>query len=588
MIIVIVIVATIAVLFLRGPASLLADGMMDRLDRWSRRRVAAWGAIAGVSLATCLLTTFFLFRPVPSVADEFAYVLTADTFAAGRLTNPRHPFHEHFASWHVIQEPSYQGKYPPAQGVFLALGELLFRDKLIGVWLSYTAAMLASYWAALAWLPRRWALLATCLLLTNVPMSFAWGNSYWGGAVTLLGGSLLVGGWGQLRNGRSTWWSLSGLAFGLGMGILAASRPFEGALMAFPIGLDSLFQSRRLAWGLMMRFWGTASLGVAVCLVGLLSYHQAVTGNPLKMPYQVWTAQQGEALSRLLTPAMALVKSDATEPDQTSNSVSSVNNAAGSGSDSDGASGGKPTSFASSDWRSAELARWMRVRSDQRLAFTWDKLVKTYAFFLQSVLLLPLLGLPWLLGRQRGLPVMLAAIGLVTIGCCLHLSAGHAHYVAGIASLLVIIIVACLRALYVAHPQLGKPLLATVLFVWLLFAFLEVSGEVVLQPHLVSHAWAKRRQAMQEQLATREEVSRLKQLVFVRYASDHNVHRDWGYNAADIDSAPVIWANALNDRRDQQLIEYYREAFGGCEPWLLTVSEESELLLPFGPVALVK
>ncbi len=161
------------------------------IRRIAQRRAVSVSLVGLFSFALSATFSLLVRFPQPQIHDEFSYLLAADTFAHGRLSNPTHPLWVHFESMHIIQQPTYASKYPPGQGMMLATGQVLTGFPIVGVWLSTALACAAICWMLMAWMPSRWALLGGFLAVLH-PTVFFWSQGYWGGSVAMLGGALLL------------------------------------------------------------------------------------------------------------------------------------------------------------------------------------------------------------------------------------------------------------------------------------------------------------------------------------------------------------------------------------------------------------
>ena len=258
-----------------------------RFAQLARKRFPSVLVVGATTLLLRLLLLPILPVPDPAVHDEFSYLLAADTFAHGRLANPTHPMWVHFETFHVNQQPTYASMYYPAQGLFLALGQVMFGHAFWGVWLSTGLMCAAICWMLQGWLPPVWALLGGFLAVIRLGTFSYWMNSYWGGSVAALGGALLLGALPRIKRHYRV---RDVLFMGAGCAILANSRPYEGLFFSIPMFAALLVWSHRSTIPqrlLMGRVVAPLVVIFGVTLSAMGFYFWRTTGTPLRTPFQV-------------------------------------------------------------------------------------------------------------------------------------------------------------------------------------------------------------------------------------------------------------------------------------------------------------
>ena len=217
--------------------------------------------------------------PAPQIHDEFSYLLQADTFAHGRLSNPTPPYWRHFETEYVLLQPTYSSQYQPAQGLMLAFGQIVFGHPWFGVWISVGIMSAAICWALRYLLPPVWALFGAMLAVLQFGIFGLWMNSYFGGALSAAAGALVLG--SLLRTRIPDQRTSSGALCALGLILLFATRPVEGLMWSAVAAVYGGSSSARVAGTPILAF--TAVFMIGSC--SLAWYNFRVTGNPLNPPY---------------------------------------------------------------------------------------------------------------------------------------------------------------------------------------------------------------------------------------------------------------------------------------------------------------
>jgi hypothetical protein len=514
------------------------------IERLAARRGFCCLAVAVLALTVRLSLLPVLPKPRPLVHDEFSYLLGGQTLAMGRLANPPHPLAAFFETYHVNLHPTYASKYPPGQAAFLAIGIRFFGHPWYGVLLSVGLMCGLLTWMLQGWVSPKFALLGGFLTVPWFATTHYWMDSYWGGAVAAAGGALVLGALPRLARKPSAgpaW------ASAIGVGILANSRPFEGAVLTLASFAALLWWARsegRLA-KLLQR-----SVVVPVAAIGLLTagwiglYNYRVTGSASTLPYSVNNQAYPTTPLFWVLPPLPPRQHEYRDP-------------------------GMRKFWAVWDAGIYTNARHMPLRVLAHFADAVDALMASS----ELALLLPLALASLLVGLRR--VRILLAIGAVFAGGVLLEKYAFAHYLAPATGIVLLLIVFGLRLLHASKLR-GKPVG---------FAFVAfIAGIAIISP-----AWALTRRALggipaqSSPMSFRRQVeAKLLQapgdhVVIVHYSDTHDANEELVYNGPEIDTQKIIWAFDRGPAETPQLLRYY----AGRTFWLLNPDPPGQRLEPY-------
>jgi hypothetical protein len=530
------------------------EDLFVRLARRKRLSVALVG-LAGLLLRLAILPWIPI--PLPFITDDYSFLLSADTFAHGRLTNPTPAMWTHFETIHETMRPTYMSMYFPLQGLVLAAGKVLLGHPWFGL-LATSALMCAAIcWMLQAWLPPRWALLGGLIAVLHLGLFSYWINSYHsGGSIAGLGGALILG---ALPRFRKAGGSRCGVLMALGIVLVGFTRPYEGLLLCLPVagvlGYWAVMGKDRPRPVVLMRRLALPVTLLMAAGAGLGYYDYRAFGHATTLPYSVDRA----------TYAMApyfVWQQPRPEPAYRHAAMKSF-------------------------YYTFELDYYNKIHSWK--GYPVESLVKALwtLHFYTGMALLPPLFLLWRVVRDRRVRLLaiLVAVMIPFMAIQIYLIP---HYLAPYTAVFYALGLQAMRHLRQWRPE-GKPVGLTMsrLCVTLLLVMCGLRLEAgPLHLHLAefpvvnwNFMWYGPDHFGTERARVAAELEAMpgKQLVLVRYSDRHNALLEWVYNAADIDGAKVIWARDMDSSNNTELLRYYKDR----HVWLVQPDNLPATLTPY-------
>jgi hypothetical protein len=525
-------------------------------SRVAERRGLTVTAIGIATLALRVVVLPIEPIPEPSVHDEFAYLLQADTFAHGRLTNPTHPMWVHFETFHVIQQPTYCAKFFPGQALFLAFGKVVFGHPFWGVWLSSGLMCAAITWMLQGWFSAEWAFLGGALAMLRYGVFGYWADSYWGGNVAAIGGALVLGALPRIKLSRRVG---DAVLMGSGLALLANSRPWEGMVLSLPVAIMLfawMLSANRPPFRVSLRRIVLPLALIVGATAGWLAYYDwRTTRKPLRTPYQVYEQTYG-AIPYMIWQHIR------PEPSYQHTILHKFN-----------------IEHESFHYRSfySPVAHMLRI-----FAIT--------TFFLGPILILPivtlLFALPYGFSFRRIDPLT-----RTLLLCTLVFAAGtelalfyNPHYSAPATCLIMALLLLAMRRIR-GWNRGGLFLARTVPVICIVAFSLRATADPLhfSKSRYSTYYWNEffelHPKGWFPRAAIQSDLYKIpgNHLVIVHYSPEHEPFPDWVYNDADIDHARIVWARDMEPVENKELLTYFRDR----RAWLLRPDENPPILTPF-------
>jgi len=528
-------------------------GIERSLTRLANRRLLAVVTIGLLAIGLRLALLPILPIPVPEVHDEYSHLLLADTLAHGRLANPTHPMWIHFETFHVNWHPTYASMYYPGHALFLAFGQVVLGNPFWGVLLSSGLMCAAICWALQGWMPPGWALLGAFLAVIRLGTFSYWANSYWGGTVSAIGGALVLGAFPRIKNHRRP---QDGFLLGLGMAILAITRPYEGIFFCMPVAVALLVWASRQKDApvktLLAKIGVPATVTLLIGLVWLGYYFWRVTGSPFTTPYQI----------NMRTYGMVYFPWDKINPVQFHHP--------------------EMEKF----YRGAAVVGFYDLARHHNLTLQSLKAFVVWIFYFG-----PILSLPWIIylftqigKRFRGsirpeLGFLLLLCAATYLSNMLTIHIGQPHYIAVATAAFYAATVLMMHDLSGGSSR--RFLARSVPLVVVLLFFVRVAAPLA---HLDPRpSWIRTWCSVDEQKLERARILEQLQhtpgehLIIVRDRPGHDsILDEWVFNGADIAGSKVLWARDMGPK-NVELLDY----FSNRTAWLVEPDSRPVKLTPY-------